>query len=217
LKGTRRAPPDAQASQINVFKGILMTANALHACSASSATPCHPAVEPVNAVGLRAGASGLGGNTLARIVEENCPGMLASAGVVIEQLDAQAGTWQFSTDDGATWRDIRTDLINRPGNLGLALDRDARLRVLPFSGHRMGGARVAFHTVQRSHGQGNGSYRAYAGDDREDGSRTVTLVLALSAINGAPPAVHVPRPRNKRAAARGASLAASLTGSMALA
>jgi len=71
--------------------------------------------------------------------------------------------------------------------------------------------------VQRSHGQGNGSYRAYAADDREDGSRTVTLVLGLSAINGEPPAVHVPRLRNKRAMARGASLGASLTGSMALA
>ena len=129
--------------------------------------------------GSTSGGNSLGGNSVARIVEENCPGMLASAGVVVEQLDAQAGTWQFSTDEGQTWRPIRTDLINRPGNLGLALDRDARLRVLPFSGHRVNGARVAFHTVQRSHGPGNGSYRPYAGDDREDGSRTVTLVMPL--------------------------------------
>jgi hypothetical protein len=167
--------------------------------------------------GSTSGGNSLGGNSVARIVEENCPGMLASAGVVVEQLDAQAGTWQFSTDEGQTWRPIRTDLINRPGNLGLALDRNARLRVLPFSGHRVNGARVAFHTVQRSHGPGNGSYRPYASDDREDGSRTVTLVLGLAAINGAPPVVHVPRPRNKRAAARGTPLGTSLTGSMALA
>jgi hypothetical protein len=60
---------------------------------------------------------------------------------------------------------------------------------------------VAFHTVPRSHGQGNGSYRAYASDDREEGSHTVTLVLCISAINGEPPAVHVPRLRNKRAQA----------------
>lgn len=53
--------------------------------------------------------------------------------------------------------------------------------------------------MRRSHGQGNGSYRAYAIDDREDDSRTVTLVLSLGAINGQPPAVHAPRPRNKRA------------------
>jgi hypothetical protein len=194
-----------------------MTATALHV-SAASSTLCCPGEGAVDTALLQQGAdAGLGGNTLARIVEENCPGMLASAGVVIEQLDAQAGTWQFSTDQGTTWRAIRTDLINRPGNLGLALDRDARLRVLPFSGHRVSGARVVFHTVQRSHGQGNGSYRAYAADDRDDGSRTVTLVLGLSAINGEPPAVHVPRLRNKRAMARGASLGASLTGSMALA
>ena len=146
-----------------------------------------------------------------------------AAGVVIEHLDAQAGTWQFSMDEGQTWRAIRTDLINRDGNLGLALDCDARLRVLPFGGHRVSGVRVAFHTVQRRHGQGNGSYRAYASDEREDGcSRTVTLVLGLSAINGAPPAVHVPRPRNKRALVQRAAAAAgaagtSLSGSMALA
>ena len=142
----------------------------------------------------------------------------------IEHLDAQAGTWQFSADAGQTWRAIRTDLINRPGNLGLALDRDARLRVLPFGGHRVTGARVAFHTVQRSHGQGNGSYRAYASEDRDGGSRSVTLVLSLAAINGAPPAVHVPRPRNKRAMVQRAAAAAAtaaagsaLSGAMAMA
>ena len=46
--------------------------------------------------------------------------------MVIEYLDTQAGTWQFSLDDGQTWRAVRTDLINRPGHTGLALDRDAR-------------------------------------------------------------------------------------------
>ena len=168
--------------------------------------------------------TGLGGNTLAQIMEENCSDMLAAAGVVIEHLDAQAGAWQFSADQGQTWRAIRTDLINRPGNLGLALDRDARLRVLPFGGHRVTGARVAFHAVQRSHGAGNGSYHAYAPDDRDGGSRTVTLVLSLAAINGAPPAVHVPRPRNKRAMVQRAAAAAAtaaagsaLSGAMAMA
>lgn len=165
----------------------------------------------------------LGGNTLAHIVEENCPGMLPSAGVVIEHLDAQAGTWQFSVDEGHTWRAIRTDLINRAGNMGLALNRDARLRVLPFAGHRVSGVRVAFHTVQRSHGMGNGSYRPYASDEREEGcSCTVTLVLGLAAINGTPPEVHVPRLRNKRAlvqrAAAGTGMAGdSLADGMALA
>lgn len=186
-----------------------MTVNALHSLlPESDASRHHSERRP----GAGAPCSGmLGGNTLAHIVEENCHGMLPSAGVVIEHLDAQAGTWQFSLDDGHTWRAIRTDLINRPGNLGLALDRDARLRVLPFGGHRVTGARVAFHTVQRSHGQGNGSYRAYASEDRDGGSRTVTLVLSLAAINGAPPAVHVPRLRNKRAMVQHAAAAAATT------
>lgn len=202
-----------------------MNANVLFPGSAVPSASHHATERQPSGRGAAAPGTGLGGNTLARIVEDNCPGMLASAGVVIEHLDAQAGTWQFSVDEGASWRAVRTDLINRAGNLGLALDRGARLRVLPFGGHRVNGVRVAFHTVQRSHGQGNGSYRAYASDEREEGcSRTVTLVLPLSAINGEPPAVHVPRPRNKRAlvraasaAAAGAAAGAALSGSMALA
>lgn len=188
-----------------------------HGSASTQMSPHRSGGRPGSSGAAPAQAGGLGGNTLARIVEEHCPGMLAAAGVVIEQLDAQAGTWQFSTDEGLTWRAVRTDLINRDGNLGLALDSDARLRVLPFGERRVSGARVAFHTVQRSHGPANGSYRPYASDDREDGcSRTVTLVLGLSAINGEPPAVHVPRPRNKRALARRAG-AAPLAGPLALA
>lgn len=161
----------------------------------------------------------MGGNCVAQIVHDNCPDLLASAGVIIEHLDAQAGNWQFSIDNGLTWRSARTDIINRPGCMGLALDRDARLRVLPFSGHRVSGVRIVFHTVQHSHGQGSGSYRAYASDEREDGSRSVTLVVGLNAVNGMPPEVKVPRPRNKRAQAQSARERAEngLGGSLAMA
>lgn len=178
-----------------------MVALALHHDSAASDISRRSERSPESA-GRLPGSTGLGGNTLARIVEGNCPGMPVAAGVVIEHLDARAGAWQLSTDEGLTWRAIRTDLINRDGHLGLALDRDARLRVLPFGGQRVGAARVAFHPVPRSHGLGNGSYRAYASDDREEGSNTVTLVLCISAINGEPPEVHVPRLRNKRTQVR---------------
>ena len=152
---------------------------------------------------------GVGGNSVAQILQDHCPDLVLYAGMVIEQLDSQVGTWQFSTDGGRTWRTVRTDLINRAGSLGLALDRDARLRVLPFGGSRVSSARVAFHAVRRSPGQGNGSYRAYATEDREEDSSTVTLVLGLGAINGLPPAVHVPRPRNKRASVQRAAQAVS--------
>jgi len=185
-----------------------MTANARPKASATSDASCSRSERRPGASEEPLGGTGLGGNTLARIVEENCPGMPVFAGVLIEHLDAQAGTWQLSTDEGLTWRAIRTDLLNRAGNLGLALDHDARLRVLPFCDHRVSGARVVFHTVQRSHGPGNGSYCAYASDEREGGSRTVTLVLSLAAINGAPPEVHVPRLRNKRALVQRAAAAA---------
>ena len=205
----------------SVAKGTSMTTSTRpDGFVSSDGIDCHdslrPALDPREAPGEEGLA--LGGNTLARIVEDNCPDMLVAAGVVIEQLDAQAGAWEFSTDQGQSWRAVRTDLINRAGNMGLALDRDARLRVLPFGGHRVTGARVAFHTVQHSHGQGNGSYRAYADEERDGGSRTVTLVLALSSINGVPPAVHVPRPRNKRAMAQRAASAARgpISGALAL-
>ena len=152
---------------------------------------------------------GVGGNSVAQILQDHCPDLVLYAGMVIEQLDSQVGTWQFSTDGGHIWRTVRTDLINRAGSLGLALDRNARLRVLPFGGSRVSSARVAFHAVRRSPGQGNGSYRAYATEDREEDSSTVTLVLGLGAINGLPPAVHVPRPRNKRASVQRAAQAVS--------
>lgn len=143
---------------------------------------------------------GVGGNTVAHIVQEHCPDLpFATAAAVFEHLDAQVGTWQFSTDAGETWRTVRTDLVNRPGHLGLALDAHTRLRVLPFGGGRAGGVRMVFHTVNRSHGPHNGSYRAYVPDERDGGSSSVTLVLNLGAINGKPPAVKASRPRNKRA------------------
>lgn len=129
--------------------------------------------------------------------------------MVIEQLDSQVGTWQSSTDGGHIWRTVRTDLINRAGSLGLALDRNARLRVLPFGGSRVSTARVAFHAMQSSPGQGNGSYRGFATEDREEDSSTVSLVLGLGAINGLPPAVHMRRPRNKRASVQRAAQAVS--------
>lgn len=179
------------------------------AASSQSSQPlqCDDAHQPSAAGPASAHVAHLGGNTVARIVGDHCPDTLA-AGVVIEYLDAKAGIWEFSLDQGRSWRGVRTDLINRAGNLGLALDCDARLRVLPVGGRRINGARVAFHTVQRSHAQGNGSYRAYVREDREgrgerdEGSPTVTLVLSLAAINGMGPLVQVPRPRHKRAAAR---------------
>ena len=145
--------------------------------------------------------TGLGGNSVAHIVQEHCPDMLAAAGVVIEHLDAQAGTWQFSADAGQTWRAIRTDLINRPGNTGLALERTARLRVLPMSGGpRSATARMVFHATQRAPDDG-GSYQTYPAEDRGDDAASITLMLTLRCINGTPPTVATARPRNKRALA----------------
>ncbi|KAB2899369.1 MAG: hypothetical protein F9K35_08605, partial [Burkholderiaceae bacterium] len=105
-------------------------------------------------------AEGVGGHSIAEIVTLHCEGVLVPMGVIVEFLDAQVGTWQYSLDDGESWRTIRTDLINRPGHMGLALERAARLRVLPFGGGGRSGARIVFHAAQRAPGEGNGSYRA---------------------------------------------------------
>lgn len=165
--------------------------------SDSISVPQAPASPP--RIATPAVPGGLGGKAIEQILQDNCPQLWPAQGVVIESLDAHAGTWQFSLDQGQTWRLIRTDLINRPGSLGLALDAGARLRVLPFGGQRVQGARLVLHAVVRAHGANNGSYRPYAIEDREDGTASVALVLSLAAINGRPPAVRAPRPRNKRA------------------
>ena len=65
-----------------------MTAHALHHGSALSHVSCCGGERPSGVSGASQGGTGLGGNTLARIVEQNCPGMPVAAGVVIEHLDA---------------------------------------------------------------------------------------------------------------------------------
>lgn len=153
--------------------------------------------------------SALGGNTIASIVAGHCHDLAAPLGVVVEHLDAQAGLWQCSVDNGTTWRTVRTDLINRPGQMGLALASTARLRVLPQGGGRnCCGARIVFHAALRAPGAANGSYSVYAPEGRDNAARSITLVLSLAAINGTPPAARGPqRVRNKRALAAASMLA----------
>lgn len=144
-------------------------------------------------------SSTLGGNSVQDIVAMHCAEMPGLAGVVIERLDAQIGVWQYSIDEGQTWQSVRTDLLHRDDPMGLALALHARLRVLPFGGQR-GTARLVFHPVPFV-GRGNGIHRPYPPADERPEAPTVTLVLGLAAINGAPQSVHVPRLRNKRALA----------------
>lgn len=145
---------------------------------------------------------GVGGNSIAQILAESCPQHAAAAGVVIARLDARAGIWQYSVDHGANWRDARTDLINRPGAMGLALDREARLRLLPRLGERVVQIHIVLHAVQHSLYTRNGSHSAYVPDPSEGDSPAIALALDINAINGTPPQVHVPRLRNKRAMAQ---------------
>ena len=170
--------------------------------SSSSPHQAPPIAARAEAATGMAGKGGLGGNTIASIAMDQCSEMDVAMGVVVEFLDAQIGTWQCSTDAGGTWRTVRTDLINRPGCMGLALDRTARLRVLPVGGGpRNPTARIVFHATARPPAQDSGSYCAYPPDDRSDASQSVTLMVTLATINGMPPDVPTPRPRNKRALA----------------
>lgn len=168
--------------------------------------PARRAHRSTDSVAARAqapdGAPSVGGKNIACIAMEHCQGVIAPTGVIVEYLDAQIGTWQYSLDEGAHWCNIRTDLINRPGYMGLALERTARLRVLPSGGgSRSGSARMVFHATHRAPGQNNGSYQTYPHDDRGDDAYSITLVLSLADINGTPPSVSAPRLRNKRALA----------------
>ena len=147
------------------------------------------------------GAAGFGGSSVASIVARHVPSLAIPLGIIVEHLSPQIGTWQVSIDEGASWHTIRTDLINRPGNTGLALERTARLRVLPMSGGpRSATARMVFHATQRAPDDG-GSYQTYPAEDRGDDAASITLMLTLGCINGTPPTVATARPRNKRALA----------------
>lgn len=147
------------------------------------------------------GAAGFGGSSVASIVARHVPSLAIPLGIIVEHLSPQIGTWQVSIDEGASWHTIRTDLINRPGNTGLALEGTARLRVLPLTASARHPARMVLHAAQRAPGQSNGCYQNYPPDDRCEAARSITLVLSLDAINGRPPAVPTTRPRNKRATA----------------
>jgi len=159
----------------------------------------HTAARPATA--RPAGAVGVGGHSIADLMARHGMSVPMPLGVIVEHLDAQIGTWQVSIDEGASWQTVRTNLINRPGNRGLALEPTARLRVLPLPGGTRQAARVVLHAAQRALGDGNGCYQNYPPDDRGDGAQSITLVLDLDAINGRPPATRTARPRNKRAMA----------------
>ena len=157
------------------------------------------AVRPATA--QSAGAAGVGGNSIASIMARQGMTVPAPLGVIVEHLDAQIGTWQVSIDEGASWHTIRTDLINRPGNRGLALEPTARLRVLPLPAGTRQGVRMVLHAAQRALGDDNGRYQNYPPEDRDDAARSITLMLGLEDINGSPPAARIARPNNKRAMA----------------
>ena len=190
-----------------------MMTTATHSHSADHMRhPARGAHRASDAVAARAGgsgaAAGVGGKSIACITVEHCQSAIAPAGVIVEYLGAQIGTWQYSLDGGVHWCNIRTDLLNRPGYTGLALARTARLRVLPSgTGSRGGSARMVFHATHCAPGQNNGNYQTYPHDDRGDDACSTTLVLTLADVNGTPPAVSVPRPRNKRALAARRNLA----------
>jgi hypothetical protein len=144
------------------------------------------------------------GSSVAQILRGHCQAHAEAAGIVIARLDARAGVWQYSVDEGASWREARTDLINRPGAMGLALDREARLRLLPRGAERAGPIHIVLYPVQHSLQARNGSHSAYVPDPSNSDARPVNLVLDMNGINGAPPQARSPLQRNKRAQAQAA-------------
>lgn len=151
-------------------------------------------------------SGGVGGCAIAALLGTHAPQLYTGLGVIVEQLDMRTGTWQYSLDGGRQWHTVRTDILNRPAPMGLALDGAARLRVLPYVGSAHGPARIVLHAAQCAVGAGNGCFGAYAAEGRPAGARSVTLVLPLATINGTPTGTPAPRPRNKRALAAQRSL-----------
>ncbi len=163
--------------------------------------PAAPARRPA-----ATGTPTLAGRTVGELLRDCAPQCDARLGVILEHLDQQAGVWQYSLDDGAHWSTVRTDILNRPAPMGLALSAGARLRVQPFAGSAHRPARIVLHAAQRAVGAGDGCYGAYDADGRDSRARSFTLMLALATINDTPAGAPAARPRNKRALAAQRSL-----------
>lgn len=154
------------------------------------------AARPAQPAASRPAAAGLAGQAVDELLAACASQLDVRLGVIIEQLDLQAGVWQYSLDAGAHWRTIRTDILNRPAPMGLALAPEARLRVQPFAGSAHRRARIVLHAAQSTIHAASGCYCPYAPEGRSAAARSIVLELALSAIN-ATPAASAPRPRNK--------------------
>ena len=160
-------------------------------------TPWHS----VGALPVSREASGLGGCSVAQLLAASAQTMADCAGIVMEALDSRVGNWQYSLDDGASWRTVRTDILHSGQQRGLVLGLSARLRVLPYGGSAHKKARMVWHAVRAIQARHSGCYCPYVSQGRDGAGPSVALELGLADINGTPASQRLPRQRNKRALA----------------
>ena len=82
---------------------------------------------------LLEGAANPAGDTVSSLLAGASDADGDALGIAITAVNGSLGTWQFSTDDGATWHTVLADLINSGTNeLALLLGSSAKVRLLPF-------------------------------------------------------------------------------------
>jgi pimeloyl-ACP methyl ester carboxylesterase len=123
------------------------------------------------------------GNTVAEIVNNesitDIDTAYAPSAILIESVNNNLGTWQFSTNSGSTWQNI-TGLT---AGHGLALDSTAWVRLLP-NGTTSGTTSFTFGAWDQSDGAASGTYINYTA-----GLSNVSLMSDTASITVNSPAV----------------------------
>src|SRR3569832_1393286 len=79
---------------------------------------------------LLEGAANPAGDTVSSLLAGASDADGDALGIAITAVNGSLGTWQFSTDDGATWHTVLADLINSGTNaLALLLGSSAKVRL----------------------------------------------------------------------------------------
>jgi uncharacterized delta-60 repeat protein len=109
--------------------------------------------------------------------------------IAITGLNTTLGTWQFSLDNGTSWKTIQASLINSTTNeLALLLGPTARIRLLPFNDlHGSAGNGLTFRAWNMAIGiEGEYFLINASGSGTSFSSATDTISVAVNPVNDPP-------------------------------
>ncbi|TFW19979.1 hypothetical protein E4L96_10945 [Massilia arenosa] len=105
--------------------------------------------------------------------------------MIVNDIDTNVGTWQYSLDGGASWLTMRADLIDGAANIGLVLDAAARIRLLPF-GDASGDTSLQYHGWRTAGAAASGTYTNFNQDDVSASAHQSVVRANVSRADDAP-------------------------------